>query len=191
MFAGFLHEPDCFYAVCCAGVVVMTRFRLQLSMLTSLGRDSLPHRGCAPCRRSGSRATHPHHVTLCREDDFDDFQRIERPRWRLLNRLAWASDVQESFGGQGLLLSCREGLEEFSALRRLILYEIKNQHPHITLAHPRNPKAYVDSIQAALTLPTSIVVTLPAIHLIRQQPFDTWQILRTYKLRRVEHPSKS
>jgi hypothetical protein len=59
---------------------------------------------------------------------------------------------------------------------------IKNQMPHITLAHPRNPKSAGNLLSAAAALPDVITINFPAIYLIEQKAIAPWRILARYHL---------
>lgn len=60
----------------------------------------------------------------------------------------------EIFSGHGILLPCIAGMHDFHALREQILGRItpRTQHPHITLAHPRNPQVPENSLAATTSL---------------------------------------
>lgn len=127
----------------------------------------------------------PAHITLCREDELDDLANLQD---RLINipfkPITLSFGKPESFAGHGLLLHCIAGEDEFRLLREYLLgsKNIRNQRPHITLAHPRNPKAIDNSLDNTTGLPEIISITFPTINLIQQTANEPWQILASYEL---------
>lgn len=128
----------------------------------------------------------PAHMTLCREDELGDLASVRaRLRSAPFQPLTLRFGKPEPFSGHGLLLECIEGEDQFRALREYLLASsrIRNQKPHITLAHPRNPRSGGSSSSSTSTLPEVIEVTFPSIHLIEQEGNEPWQLLETYELR--------
>jgi hypothetical protein len=85
----------------------------------------------------------PAHITLCREDELHELSTIKARLAHIpLKPITLRFGKQEIFSGHGLLLNCIDGEGEFRLLWEYLLASksIKNQRPHITLAHPRNPK---------------------------------------------------
>lgn len=128
----------------------------------------------------------PAHVTLCREDELTDLPPV---RARLLdNRLApvrLCFGGVEVFHGHGLLLHCREGEAAFHALREAVLgtTDIRAHRPHLTLAHPRNPKAAGNSYETAAKLPNPLEITFSSVFLIEQTDGGPWDVLERFPLR--------
>ena len=129
----------------------------------------------------------PAHVTLCREDELAPME-----NGTLLSRLA---DIPmesvtlhfgkpEPFHEHGILLPCIAGDNEFIALREHILGSrfIRRQSPHITLAHPRNPKAEGNCLANARVLPERISVTFTRINFIEQTGITPWRVLDTFSI---------
>jgi 2'-5' RNA ligase len=128
----------------------------------------------------------PAHITLCRENELGDRAAIRaRLRRAPFGPLTLRFGKPQAFLGHGLLLECIEGENRFRALREYLLASshIRDQKPHITLAHPRNPRSSGNSPGNTSTLPEVIEVTLPSIHLIEQEGNGPWQVLETYELR--------
>ena len=127
----------------------------------------------------------PAHVTLCREDELSDFSAIQS---RLENipctPIALTFGRPVAFFAHGLLLPCIAGEPQFRCLREYILgtQNIKDQKPHLTLAHPRNSKSPGNSLDHALRLPATLQLILPTICLIAQEDAKPWQVLRVYEL---------
>lgn len=129
----------------------------------------------------------PAHVTLCREDELAGHA---GDGWR--DRLAAepVAPITLTFGaailfsGHGVLLPCMAGEPAFHALRWRLLGDIgvRRQVPHMTLAHPRNPRAphNVPGALAELTVP--MVLTFTSVCLIEQCGHEPWQVLDTYAL---------
>jgi len=128
----------------------------------------------------------PAHVTLCREDELPSA--MERKVVADL-REGWHSITLEfgepqRFSSHGVLLPCVGGLENFHALRCQILdsSSVKPQLPHITLAHPRNPKSVQnDSFKSTYSL-GELEVTFNIISLIEQEGSNPWVVLKEFDL---------
>jgi hypothetical protein len=129
----------------------------------------------------------PTHVTLCREDEINQISESE-----LKGRL---SQIQfqsitlhfgrpEIFAGHGILLNCIGEASNFRLLREHILGStaIKEHRPHITLAHPRNPKSCGNSLINASILPKVIPITFRAVQLIEQHGVQPWRVLQQFDL---------
>ena len=123
----------------------------------------------------------PAHVTLCREDEIINLDSALL-RSRLLAMKAQAMTLEfgrpESFHGHGVRLPCIAGESEFHALRELVLgtAAIRREIPHITLAHPRNPKTLSNTTANVSRLPSSLTITFANIKLIQQQDHQPWQV---------------
>ena len=133
----------------------------------------------------------PAHMTLCREDELADDVEIKSR----LHKLLWpALDLRfgrpEVFSGHGILLHCIDGEDGFRHLREHLLgtRHIRNQRPHITLAHPRNPRASGNTLTQVLTLPEVITIRFPAIYLIEQTGREPWRVLESYELTAAPEP---
>lgn len=125
----------------------------------------------------------PAHVTLCREDEIEGIG-VEL----IASRVAGSKPIHLSFGraeafsGHGILLNCVEGESSFAQLREQVLgtAEIRGARAHITLAHPRNPRAIGNSPDAA-NLDIAIDVTFDRVVLIEQECAGaSWTILREF-----------
>jgi 2'-5' RNA ligase len=120
----------------------------------------------------------PAHVTLCRDDESGDetVRRLASLRHGPLT-LRFGRAVR--FSGHGLLLPCIEGEPAFQTLRAAVLGTAVHaqQHPHLTLAHPRNPKAPGNALESTAQLPATLTVTFSAIHLIEQRDGAPWRVL--------------
>jgi 2'-5' RNA ligase len=129
------------------------------------------------------------HVTLCREDELQDIERVKYNLSRLKRTSIAIEFVKpERFdNGKGLFLPARSGNKEFQELRAEILAGfVKNprhQEPHITLMHPRNSTC-TDNIfkeVARIKLPTSLEFS--TISLIEQENGGRWKVLQEFELR--------
>lgn len=127
----------------------------------------------------------PAHITLCREDELHELAAIKaRLAHVSLKPITLRFGTPEIFSGHGLLLNCIDGEDEFRSLREYLLASknIKNQRPHITLAHPRNPKSPGNSLSNTSRLPEMIEITFPTIYLIEQAGNEPWWVLEKYEL---------
>ena len=126
----------------------------------------------------------PAHVTLCREDELEGIApemlqaRFASAPMRV--RLRFGAPFR--FHEHGILLPCVGGDEGFQRLRAHVLGGpgFRKQEPHITLAHPRNPKAPGNSLDAASALAGVLDLEFPAACLIRQEGDNAWQVLESY-----------
>lgn len=127
------------------------------------------------------------HVTLCRDEEAGELAPAI-----LQGRIA-ASDARpitlrfgppERFGGHGILMPCIEGNGEFRALRQQVLGTATPvyQAPHITLAHPRNPRAPGNHVANIAGLASGLRLTFSILSRIRQEGLAPWQVLQEYSL---------
>ncbi|WP_224362884.1 2'-5' RNA ligase family protein [Hyalangium versicolor] len=127
----------------------------------------------------------PAHVTLCREDELGDVS-VWQARLKAIpfGPLTLSFGEPQTFSGHGLLLNCIAGEDSFRQLREYLLgsKEIRRQSPHLTLAHPRNPKAEGNSIETASRLPPRLQLTFPTLYWIEQERGEPWRILDSWKL---------
>jgi len=133
----------------------------------------------------------PAHVTLCREDEL---AQCSPDAWR--DRLAASGAEQGAapialtfgsatpFSGHGVLLPCIGGEPAFHALRVMLLGDtaIRRHEPHLTLAHPRNPRAPQNVPATYADLPSPLRLTFGTVCLIEQAGQEPWQVLETYTL---------
>lgn len=127
------------------------------------------------------------HVTLCREDELARF-----PDRALHERLGQLDTVPLTitlaavvpFDTHGVLMPCIAGESDFSALRAMVLGEPapRRHAPHLTLAHPRNPRSPHNAPATYETLPVPLSITFAEISLIEQTGHEPWQRLETYAL---------
>jgi hypothetical protein len=125
------------------------------------------------------------HVTLCREDELGDLNSIrQRLHASPPPPVVLCFSAPQRYMEHGLLLECVDGLDAFRRLREQVLASdsIRNQTAHITLAHPRNPAAPGNSLQAAARLNSGLAITFDEISLIEQQWDRPWMVLERYPL---------
>ena len=127
------------------------------------------------------------HVTLCREDELeglDDAALEARVRAFESGALTLRFGPPEPFHEHGVLLPCVEGQEAFQALRRWVLSSSTvRPHPaHITLAHPRNPRAPGNTPVNAAPLERGLAVAFPTVARIRQTGSAAWEQLSEHPL---------
>jgi 2'-5' RNA ligase len=128
------------------------------------------------------------HVTLCREDELEDIDRVSAN----IRSLTY-TEIQVTFarierfdGGKGLFIPATGDATEFHAVRKHILAglveEPEKKLPHITLMHPRNATC-TDEIFADVekrTLPSNLRFT--TISLIEQNKGGPWKTLQEFHL---------
>ncbi len=127
------------------------------------------------------------HVTLCREYELEGLSTaLLRQRLSALQikPLTLTFGAPESFGTHGILLPCTSGEESFRALRRSVLGPATARHlePHITLAHPRNPKSAGNSLAAASSLGNVGAIRFESIFLIQQDGTSPWRVVERFEL---------
>lgn len=127
----------------------------------------------------------PAHLTLCREDELEGLPPLG-PRLAALGLgpLTLRFGAPQAFSGHGLLLPCVGGAPAFRRLREAVLgsSQVRDQAPHLTLAHPRNPRAPGNSLLAAAGLPEVLTLTFPVLSLIEQEGQAPWRVLETHRL---------
>lgn len=128
------------------------------------------------------------HVTLCREDEIIDLDRILSNLYNIKKQ-----PVSIKFGnavrfddGKGVLIPALDDNKEFCELRKGILDGLFNPprifFPHITLMHPRNSictEPIFRQIQQNL-FPEEL--TFNTISLIEQENAGKWKTLEEFKL---------
>lgn len=126
------------------------------------------------------------HVTICREDELEQTERIIRN----LSALDY-NPITLHFGQvirfseeKGVLMPVIGGNDQFHQLRRAVLNEVisnpRLHEPHITLMHPRNSTctdAIFQQIQQ-IKLPDKIIFR--TISLIEQEDEKKWKVLNEY-----------
>ena len=133
----------------------------------------------------------PAHVTLCREDELEGLSPAllqQRLKVSGIGALSLIFGAAEHFSTHGVLLPCISGEEEFRALREAVLGKdaIRLQLPHITLAHPRNPKAPGNNLTAAAALGSGLEVGFASVCRIQQDGTAPWQLLQRFPLAAAE-----
>ncbi|HEY1092457.1 MAG TPA: 2'-5' RNA ligase family protein [Burkholderiaceae bacterium] len=127
------------------------------------------------------------HVTLAREDEFD-LDGVEALKARLqasaLGPLVLSFGAPQIFSGHGILLPCTAGEREFRALRQAVLgvASVRHQEPHITLAHPRNPRASGNTLAKVTAQAQQLTLSFTSICLIQQQDGAPWRVLERFPL---------
>jgi hypothetical protein len=148
----------------------------------------------------------PAHVTLCREDELEvltpdanadavaaavALRLTEPPASRALTLVFGTA---ESFDEHGILLPCVDGESAFHALRAEILTPaiapdaLRRPAAHLTLAHPRNPRAPGNSLAVAQRTVSPLRLTFGEVHLIERVGSAPWTVQATFALTRAEPP---
>jgi hypothetical protein len=137
------------------------------------------------------------HVTLCREDEL-----AETPLTVLQALTQRPAAITLTFGApvtfdsHGVLLPCIDGSTEFHQLRAAVLGStaIREQAAHLTLAHPRNPRAPGNTMPHEIALATPLRITFTAVSLIEQVDGGPWVVRETVVLEsgtQESHPEQS
>jgi hypothetical protein len=128
------------------------------------------------------RALIDSHVTLCREDELADLDRVLQNLQHCVPMVTIGFGMAlRSEGGKGVLLPAMAGQDDFQRLRETILAGVVNTprrlEAHITLMHPRNATctdAIFEEIRA-YALPAQI--TFNTVSLIEQVDGGPWRVL--------------
>ena len=125
----------------------------------------------------------PAHVTLCREEEVELLSSAATPsKLEAESHLALRFGAPKRCGSHGIILPCIDGEERYSQLRqRLLGPYAKRSEPHITMAHPRNPRASGNKLEAVtLALPATVVFDRAV--LIKQGAMnEAWQIIEEFR----------
>lgn len=118
----------------------------------------------------------PAHVTLCREDEVDDWRELKARALGLdplQLKLTFGRPVRE----QNLVyLPVVEGLDAFRMLRETLLGASPRDHdPHITLIHPRNGNCTDDVFDEIMRLSRPFSHTFEVIRVIEQRNGGVWR----------------
>lgn len=127
------------------------------------------------------------HVTLCREDEIENFQKIleninsltQNPITVNFEKIVRFSD------GKGVLISAHQNNPEYHDLRRRILLSdkaIRFSEPHITLMHPRNSTCTDEIFDNIKKLDFPGKIKFDTISLIEQVDDGKWKTLQKFKL---------
>ena len=154
--------------------------RRQLTLFVPLGAAA----ALEAIRRRVDPVQHqliPAHVTLCRDEELAgrsiadiraDLALIRQPS------LTLQFGPVETFAGHGVLLPCIAGELAFHKLRVAVLRseDVRPHRPHITLAHPRNPRTAANVASAYASLTSLLTITFECVSLIEQVDGRPWQV---------------
>lgn len=127
------------------------------------------------------------HVTLCREDEIEDIERVLKNICSLSQ-----SQIIIDFGkpirfdnGKGVLLPAKSD-DDFKKLRRNILTGVvenpRLQEPHVTLMHPRNSTCTDDIFKEISLFNFPETLVFKNIDLIEQTDDLEWKTLQRFPL---------
>jgi hypothetical protein len=124
----------------------------------------------------------PAHVTVCRDGETASLAEGHLCRCARANPSVSLQFTElEQLGGHGILLSCSHEQKGFDRLRSTLLGPTAvSKRAHITLAHPRNPRApgnVFSNVRAELP----IQITFTEISLIEQCDDSPWTVLQTFR----------
>ena len=126
------------------------------------------------------------HVTLAREDELQGLDDLpgRLTAFRRRGPITLTFGQAQAFGGHGLLLPCIHGEPAFHDRRRGLLgpSPVRRHVPHLTLAHPRNPMADGNRLDAARRLPPALEIAFRSVALIEQTDGSPWAVLARYDL---------
>lgn len=164
----------------------MSNARDQLSLfLSGPGADAL--NACRAVLDPVQARLIPAHVTVCREDELADLLSLGpqglTARLHGSTPLTLQFGAPECFGGHGVLLPCTAGQAQLDDLRRRLLgrADVRPQPAHVTLAHPRNPRAPGRG-DALPDVATTAPWTLTDLRWIRQVEGGAWETIARFSL---------
>lgn len=131
----------------------------------------------------------PPHVTLVRDDELNQVS-SESFTGRLDRPVDLTTSLELTFGGpspsvdHGILMPCTSELTEFQSLRCRLFRELQSKpmKAHITLAHPRNPRAVGNTPQNLQPLANGLTIRFRQLALIQQTDGQPWVTLKTVNL---------
>ncbi|MCB0517711.1 MAG: 2'-5' RNA ligase family protein [Lewinellaceae bacterium] len=128
------------------------------------------------------------HVTLCREDELEDLERVIRNLKNLKHdciTIEFGDPIRFS-EGKGVLLPAMGGLADFQKLRKKILHGLvenpRKPEPHITLLHPRNATCTDEIFSQIQQTDFPRRIEFCKISLIEQEVGEAWQVLEEFGL---------
>lgn len=129
----------------------------------------------------------PAHVTLCREDELEA---IDLTTLDAIVASVHATPLRLTFGGpevfqgHGVLLPCIEGEDRFHELRCQLLgsRNVRRHAPHLTLAHPRNPWAPLNTPANRDAIQAGMVITFDEVQHIQQVAAMPWRVIARHAL---------
>jgi len=160
--------------------------RQQLSLWLR-GDDAGPIESLRASLDPVQHALIPAHVTLCRDEE-TAILTTALVQLRLAESCIRPFELRfgapRPFDTHGWLLPCVEGEAAFQELRRCVLGgpPERVQHPHLTLAHPRNPRAARNPPGIVPEFPSGHRACVDAVYWIEQAPREAWRVVRRLPL---------
>ncbi|MEM6319886.1 MAG: 2'-5' RNA ligase family protein [Bacteroidota bacterium] len=130
------------------------------------------------------------HITLCREDEIEDLERIQGNLERLEMDAFELSinEVKRFSKGKGVFIAIADREKQFRKLRKIILqdgHSLPRAHEaHITLMHPRNSTCTDDLFREIQKYELPKKLTIRKISLIEQEMGKKWHTLMEYELKK-------
>lgn len=130
------------------------------------------------------------HITLCREDEIEDFRLIESNLGKIdMEQFELKINGLKRFSeGKGVLITITDEKNQFRKLRELILQN-KNSTPrehkaHITIMHPRNSICDDEKFRVIQKFELPKKLSVKKISFIEQEIGKEWRTLNEYELKR-------
>lgn len=130
----------------------------------------------------------PSHVTLCYEDEIEDFPPILKNLTSLKEGCITIDfdEVKRFSNDEGVLISASQPHQEYDVLREKILTGVgpktRNPAPHITLMHPRNSTCTDEIFEELKKLKFALAMKFDQISLIEQVNNGKWKILENFNM---------
>jgi 2'-5' RNA ligase len=128
------------------------------------------------------------HVTLCREDEIEPFEKIIKNIQSIYLQLPvkiQLNKVERFDDDKGVFISAKNS-NDFYTLRKAVLKGMtafpEKQQPHITLMHPRN-SVCTDMIFAEIqACPLPVELIFDTISLMEQYNGERWNIIQQFPI---------
>ncbi len=125
------------------------------------------------------------HVTLCREHELADAAGfVEHLQRATPGALTLTFGPPERFAEHGVLLPCTGGAPAVEQVRRFVLGSpaARGVTPHISLAHPRNPRAPANGGGPLPKVAAGFAFTFTSVALIEQVASSPWRVVAAFPL---------
>lgn len=123
------------------------------------------------------------HITLCREDEIEDLEKVLENLSKIKNtEIIISFGKPEKFSDEkGIFLVAKNSIV-FDELRGKIISNPRKQIPHITLLHPRNSEYSDEIFEQIKKIEFPEEIEFKTISLIEQTDGGKWITLKEFKI---------
>lgn len=123
------------------------------------------------------------HITLCREDEIVDLDKVLENLGKIKNsEIKICFQKPEKFSDEKGAFIRVINTKSFDELREKIILNPRKQIPHITLMHPRNSECNDEIFKEIQKFSFPKEIIFDEICLIEQKDDKKWEILKTFKI---------